>query len=62
MIIRTLVLASVMVFAGSASAALKGDISNGKKLFESKENKGTTFYIAVPLSGMRKREGNKGLA
>jgi len=39
MIIRTLVMASVMVFAGSASAALKGDIANGKKLFESKGNK-----------------------
>lgn len=37
------------------------DTSGGKISFESEENKGTTFHVTIPLSGMKKREGNKGL-
>ncbi len=33
----------------------------GKILFESKENKGTIFYVTVPLRGMEKKKGTKGL-
>ncbi|MBI4811961.1 PAS domain S-box protein [Candidatus Falkowbacteria bacterium] len=35
--------------------------SGGKIRFESEENKGTTFSISIPLSGMIKRDGTKGL-
>ena len=35
--------------------------SGGKIWFETEENKGTSFYITVPLTGMKKREGIKGL-
>lgn len=37
------------------------DASDGEIWFESEENKGTTFFVRVPLTGMRKREGSKKL-
>jgi signal transduction histidine kinase len=35
--------------------------TGGKIWFESKENKGSTFYVRIPLKGMRKKEGTKRL-
>ena len=35
--------------------------SGGKINFESEENKGTTFYVYIPIQGMVKKEGAKGL-
>ena len=36
--------------------------SGGKIWFESKKNKGTSFFIKIPVKGMKKREGERGLA
>jgi len=36
--------------------------SGGKISFESEENKGTTFFVTIPLSGMKQKEGTKDLS
>jgi PAS domain S-box-containing protein len=38
------------------------EAANGKIWFESEENKGTTFYAILPLGGMSKKAGTKGLS
>ena len=37
------------------------EVTGGKIWFESKENKGSTFYVLIPLEGMKKKEGTKRL-
>lgn len=37
------------------------DNSGGQIRFESQENKGTTFYVTLPTTGMKKKEGTKAL-
>lgn len=37
------------------------DNARGKIWFESEENKGTTFFVAIPITGMKKQEGTKSL-
>lgn len=37
------------------------DSVKGKISFVSKENKGTTFTVLIPVGGMKKREGSKEL-
>jgi PAS domain S-box-containing protein len=38
------------------------DHASGMIWFESEENKGTTFYVILPLAGMKKKEGTKTFA
>jgi signal transduction histidine kinase len=38
------------------------DQTGGKIWFDSEENKGTTFFMTIPLSGMERRQGTKGLS
>ena len=35
--------------------------TGGKIWFESKENKGSVFYVSIPLAGMKKKEGSRRL-
>jgi PAS domain S-box-containing protein len=38
------------------------DNSDGKIWFTSEENKGTTFFVTIPIAGMKKKEGTKTLS
>jgi len=37
------------------------ELGHGKIWFESEENKGSTFYVTIPLEGMKPEKGAKGL-
>lgn len=37
------------------------ETSNGRIWFESEENKGSTFHVTLPISGMKKKAGSKSL-
>ena len=37
------------------------DQVGGKTWFKSKQNKGATFYVSLPLSGMKEKEGTRNL-
>lgn len=38
------------------------DQSGGSIRFESEEDKGTTFFVTLPLKGMEKKEGTRSLS
>jgi len=38
------------------------DLTGGEVPFVSKENKGTTFTVSYPISGMKKRKEEKSLS
>jgi PAS domain S-box-containing protein len=42
-------------------AKMVAEASGGKIWFESEEGKGTTFYVTIPMQGMKKKAGEKGL-
>lgn len=48
---------------GLGLAIVKSIVENlgGKVWFESEENRGTTFYVSLPLSGMKEKKGTKSL-
>ncbi len=45
----------------STVASVVLEQSGGEIWFESEENKGTTFYVTLPLRGTKRKEGTKGL-
>jgi len=47
---------------GMYVAKMVMESSGGKIWFESEEGKGSTFYISIPSKGMKKQEGERGIA